>query len=54
VISKPTTAQLVEAACSELATKVAPVKTDGLTRVVLDITAEVLGAVAVWRTRRPW
>ena len=45
MISKPTTPQLIEKACSELADKVRP-SLDGTTLVVLDMAIAVLGGAA--------
>jgi hypothetical protein len=47
VISKPTTPQLIDAACVELETKVAPAIVDGTVRVVLDMAVAVLRTAAV-------
>ena len=46
MISKPTTPQLIDAVCAELANEVAPVL-DGPRRVVLDMAIGVLRAAAV-------
>jgi len=46
MISQPTSPQLIEAACAELSTKVAPFVTDPAARVVLDMTVAVLQGVA--------
>jgi hypothetical protein len=46
MISKPTTPQLIDAVCAELANEVAPAL-DGPTRVVLDMAIGVLSAAAV-------
>ena len=45
MISQPTSPQLIEAACAELASKVAPFVTDPAARVVLDMTVAVLQGV---------
>jgi hypothetical protein len=47
MISKPTTPQLIDAACVELETKVAPAITDAATKVVVDMTLAVLRGAAV-------
>jgi hypothetical protein len=47
MISKPTTPQLIGAACAELETKVAPAIADGTTRVVLEMVVAVLKGAAV-------
>jgi len=46
MISQPTSPQLIEAACAELSSKVAPFVTDPAARVVLDMTVAVLQGVA--------
>lgn len=47
MISRPTTPQLIEAACTELENKVAPAITDGATKVVVDMALAVLRGAAV-------
>jgi hypothetical protein len=47
MITKPTTPQLIEAACIELETKVGPAITDGAAKVVVDMALQVLRGVAV-------
>ena len=47
MISKPTTPQLIAAACTELESKVGPAITDVTTRVVLDMAVAVLKGAAV-------
>jgi hypothetical protein len=46
VISKPTTPQLIDAACAELTAKVAPAIADPSTRIVLDMAVAVLQGAA--------
>jgi hypothetical protein len=47
MISKPTTRQLIETACSELTTRVAPALINGADRVVLEMAVAVLSGAAV-------
>jgi hypothetical protein len=47
MISKPTTQQLIDAVCTELATKVATVVSDPTAKLVLDMAIAVLQGVAV-------
>jgi hypothetical protein len=47
VISKPTTPQLIDAVCAELASKVLPELTDGTTKVVLDMAMAVLQGASI-------
>jgi hypothetical protein len=47
VISKPTTQQLIDAVCIELANKVAPVISDPTVRIQLDMAISVLQTTAV-------
>jgi hypothetical protein len=47
MISKPTTPQLIEAACTELENKVAPTISEGATKVVVDMALAVLRGAAV-------
>jgi hypothetical protein len=47
MISKPTTPQLIDAACTELESKVAPAVTDGSIKVVLEMALAVLKGAAI-------
>jgi hypothetical protein len=47
MISKPTMRQLIDATCTELATKVAPVVTDSTAKLALDMAMAVLKGVGV-------
>jgi hypothetical protein len=47
MISRPTTAQLIDATCVELETKVAPAVTDQAVKVVLDMAVAVLRSASV-------
>jgi hypothetical protein len=47
MISKPTTPQLIDAACTELENRVAPAITDGATKVVVDMALAVLRGAAI-------
>jgi hypothetical protein len=47
MISKPTTPQLIDTACTELESKVAPAVTDGATKVVLEMALAVLKGAAI-------
>jgi len=47
MISKPTTPQLIDAACTELETRVAPTISDPATKVVVDMALAVLRGAAI-------
>ena len=47
MISKPTTPQLIDAACTELETRVAPAISDPATKVVVDMALAVLRGAAI-------
>jgi hypothetical protein len=47
VISRPTTQQLIDAVCTELANKVVPVVTDGTIKVQLEMAISVLQTASV-------
>jgi hypothetical protein len=47
MISKPTTPQLIDAACTELESKVAPEVSDPATRVAVDMALAVLRGAAI-------
>ena len=47
MISKPTTPQLIDAACTELETKIAPAVSDPATKIVVDMALAVLRGAAI-------
>jgi len=47
MISKPTTPQLIDAACTELETKIAPAISDPATKIVVDMALAVLRGAAI-------